>query len=51
MSNQTPESWEDELARQAEGVNLNDHPELESEEPQEGKVSPFEVLKDLELER
>ncbi|KAJ5316788.1 hypothetical protein PENANT_c016G10726 [Penicillium antarcticum] len=23
MSNQTPESWEDELARQAEGVNLN----------------------------
>ena len=23
MSNQTPESWEDELSRQAEGVNLN----------------------------
>ncbi|KAJ5129627.1 uncharacterized protein N7515_005666 [Penicillium bovifimosum] len=23
MSNQTPDSWEDELARQAEGVNLN----------------------------
>ncbi|KAJ5671872.1 hypothetical protein N7507_000999 [Penicillium longicatenatum] len=23
MSNQTPESWEDDLARQAEGVNLN----------------------------
>ncbi len=35
-----------------EGVNLNEHPELEPQpQDDEGKVSPFAVLKDLGLER
>lgn len=33
MSNQVPESWEDELARQAEGVNLNQQPRPQAQAP------------------
>ncbi|KAJ5287377.1 hypothetical protein N7478_003063 [Penicillium angulare] len=37
MSNQTPDSWEDELARQAEGVNLNGQGRPQ---PQAGSFQP-----------
>lgn len=41
MSNQTPESWEDELSRQAEGVNLNaqGHPQPQAPTFQPGAAS------------
>ncbi|KAJ5495866.1 Eukaryotic peptide chain release factor GTP-binding subunit [Penicillium diatomitis] len=33
MSNQTPDSWEDELSRQTEGVNLNAHGRPQAQAP------------------
>lgn len=42
MSNQTPDSWEDELSRQTEGVNLNNpqsHPQAQAPSFQAGAAS------------